>query len=246
MPLPSLVAVVGTAALERAAEAFGRNVLRRWSDYRAKQFIEQFVAELSLDAGSGESVNKHLDELLQDEGKSAALFDAFRHVFLSASREIGPRVLAVHMAEVVAGKVDDPEISDAVMLAASTLLDVEFSDFIAYAVGAGVEAASFADSSATVVVVKHDVIALDSNYRSARQTTGPINLRAELGSWAQKLQMIGLLVQDISENEDEYYVDAERDVDMPGTIRRVHRNIELREGTAHLLRLAQRVRVEGR
>jgi len=241
MAIPSLVTALGTTVLERAAEAFGAKVLRRWADHRAKHFIEQFVAEIAggeqLDTPDADT---RLNQILEDEAKSAALFDAFRHVFLSASRELGPRILAIHMAEVVAGLIDDAEVSDAVMIAASTLLDVEFEEFISYATSHGIVDAPFADSVHEVAVIKHDVVDFDSNWRSERRGTGPISLRNEVGSWAQKLQVTGLLTQEVSEEEFDYPEDSERHIDMPGTVRRVHRNIELREGTSHLLRLARR------
>ncbi|MFG1690693.1 hypothetical protein ACGF5M_00820 [Gemmatimonadota bacterium] len=240
MPPDPLTVTVGAAALERAADLMGKKVLGRWSDYRARRFVDQFVAELGRDLETADPavLEDRLAKIVEDESKSAALYEAFRHVLLSASREIGPRVLALHMAEVVAGLVDDLEVSDAVMSAASTLLDFEFEEFLGYAVANGITDASFAESLVQVAVIKFDMTDFDSNWRG-RGPTGAIPLRSDVGSWAQKLQSVGLLVQDISEEEFDYKEDGERYIDEDGTVRRVHRNIELREGTSHLARLTQ-------
>ncbi len=236
-----LTVIIGTAALEKAAERMGRAVLGRWSDYRARRFIEQFVEEVGRDLGGAdpEQLEERLEKIVSDEGKSAALYEAFRHVFLSASREIGPRVLALHMAEVVSGLVSNVEVSDAVMLAAAALLDFEFDEFLGYTAARGMDEQSFADSLHSVTIVKVDVVEFDSNWRRGRAATGVISLRSEVGSWAQKLEGVGLLIQDISEEELDYPADAERTMVEAGTVRRVHRNIELREGCGHLVRLTR-------
>ena len=234
---------LGSTALERAADLFGKKVIGRWADYRARRFIEQFVEAVAAeDKRSAEEadVDQRLTDIVADERKAAALFDAFRRVCFSASREIGPRVLALHMAEVVAGRVDDEEVSDAVMTAAANLLDFEFEEMLSFAASKGVEGASFAESLEEVAVVITETVDFDSNWKGSRKAMGFLPLRMEMGSWALKLEQVGLLVQELSEEEFDYKEDSEAHIDEPGTVRRVHRNVELREGTSYLVRLTRR------
>jgi hypothetical protein len=241
MPLDPVSITVAGPVIEKVAELLGEKVVGKWSDYRSRRFVSQFVDAVSsgLPSASPAETERRLSELLEDDKKSAALYDAFRHVVFSASRDIGPRVLALHMAEVLGGLVDDAEVSDAVMSSASTLLDFEFEEFLSYASANGIDEESFADSVHSVAVVKFDTQDFDSNWRSGRQPTGPLPLRLAAGSWAKKLEATGLVVQDISEEVIEYREDSERHIDDDGYIRRVHRNIELREGVGHLIRLTR-------
>jgi hypothetical protein len=241
MPIPAIIAVIAPTLLEKSAEILGKKVLGRWSDYRTRRFVEQFVTEVSQDVGNDEAaVSQRLSEIVEDDSKSAALFDAFRHVMLSASREVGPRVIALHMAEVVSGKIEDPETSEIILMVAASMLDFEFEAFASYAADIKMEEMSFADSMDHTHVVVFDTAELDSNWRS-RETTGPIPLRSELGSWAQKFQNAGLIVQEVTEEEIPYDADPDLHVDEPGIARYIQRNIEFREGASHLLRLSRRV-----
>lgn len=227
---------VATAVLEKAASALGHRVLGRWSDYRARQFVDQFVSAVAQASGSSDpaALEVHLSQLLDDDEKSAALYDAFRHVFLSASREIGPRVLALHMAEVVCGDVNDPEVSDAVMATASQLNDREFIDFLSYTATHGVSDASFEASRDETVAIKVDVVIFEAGAEGAREPVGPIPLRSEVGSWALKLQSTGLLEQDVS---TEHLEAGPPETKTP--YQRIHRNIELLGGVSHLMRLTR-------
>jgi hypothetical protein len=125
------------------------------------------------------------------------------------------------------------------MAAASMLLDAEFQQFVQYAIAHGVSGATFRDSMREVASVSFPHVDFDSNWGRDRKDTGPIYLRLEVGSWAQKLQQVGLVIQVSSEEEFDYREDAERHVDEPGSIRRLYRSIELREGVSHLVRLTQ-------
>jgi hypothetical protein len=234
-----LVSIAGSALIERVMESFGKRVIGRWADYRVRKFIDQFVQECAATNGS-DDLGTRLDGIVTDDTKSAALFDAFRHVAFSASRDIGPRVIAIHMAEAIAGLVEDPEVGDAVMAAAATLLDSEFGDFLSYAAEHQIDPLSFADSLHDTAVIKLEVVSFDSNWRGSRQDTGPLNLRRDIGAWAQKLNNVGLLFQDVSEEEVDYREDSDAHIDEPGTLRRVHRNIELGSGVAHLVRVTQK------
>jgi hypothetical protein len=241
MALPGIISVLAPTAAETAVEIFGKKVLSRWSDYRARRFVEQFVlAATTVDAATDTAkLEQQLTQIIDDQNKSAALYDAFRHVFTSASRETGPRVMGLHMAEVIAGKVNDAEVSDMIMLAAASLLDFEFEGFLSYAAEAEIPELSFAASLDHTVIYNVDTVDVDSNFRRRRSATGPLALRNQFGSWAQKLSNVGLLVQDISEETFGYDVDPEQRIDEPGTLRRIYRNLEFREGTGHLLRLVR-------
>jgi hypothetical protein len=144
------------------------------------------------------------------------------------------------MAEAVNGLVDNEKVGDAVMTAATAMLDSEFVEMIGYAAANGIEGSTFAESMHETAVVVTEKVDFDSNWRGSRQPTGLLPLGQELGSWALKLEQVGLIVQDISEEEFNYEEDSEAQRDEPGTVRRVHRNIEFREGMSHLVRLTRR------
>lgn len=122
------IAVFAKPAVGWLMKKFGTEVISRWTNYRAHAFIETFVAEVAKTEKAGGSVKglePLLEEIVKDKVKSELLFEAYRKVSLSASKEIGPRVIAVITARLVAESREATQDEEQMMWVAETFNDGE-------------------------------------------------------------------------------------------------------------------------
>jgi hypothetical protein len=181
-------------------------VIDRWARHRAEAFFEAFVEELAASDDSGQPLSNMepiLEEMLSDKMKSEALFDAYRRVSLSASRDFGPRIIAVVTARIVAGQRLAEPAEERLMMAAEILNDDDLLSFCAYV--------SEHPPDRNYEVKIHEE-SDDSSWRRDI-SIGPL----EISNWCLKLQNIGLVVQDVVTRSWDYGVDPENHVDVPGT-----------------------------
>ena len=91
---------LGKKVLDQFSKRFAKDVIERWSRRRAINFFGAFVETIGEGKPEIEVATK-LDELLESDTNQEILFEAYRMVSLSRSREIGPRAIALMTAKVV-------------------------------------------------------------------------------------------------------------------------------------------------
>src|SRR5713226_296454 len=103
--------VVETIAFHIAKKALGKledrflgGVVHRWQSHRAHVFLEALAQTVAQDH-TGPDAEKRVDEVLEDaltnDRKTEILFDAYRRVVLSTSKELGPRIIALLTAKLL-------------------------------------------------------------------------------------------------------------------------------------------------
>lgn len=113
-------------ALSLFAKGFKVAVIDRWTKSRAEQFVATFCDNITT-ASEGE-LNAKLDAILEDDVKSECLFDAYRRVALTASPVIGPRVIAVIMANVINENRRPNPDEERLLAVAERLSDEDFEE----------------------------------------------------------------------------------------------------------------------
>jgi hypothetical protein len=197
-PVTGIVVKAGASWLGSKFKAL---VIDRWARRRAEAFFESFVEELAANNETGQPLSNMepiLSAMLGDELKSDVLFDAYRRVSFSASPFIGPRIIAVLTARLVADNRLAEANEERIMLAAEMLNDHDFASLCTYL-------------SIHPLDKKYDVMLSgikDSPNWRYEISIGQANLGEEVGNWCLKLQTIGLVVQDV----------VTRQMDRPGTI----------------------------
>lgn len=221
-PVTSLL--VGHASgklLDVFAGQFRSNVIERWSRRRAEEFFlaftRQVVAERNLLTDA--EVELGLAAILEDEIRTEILFDAYRWVALSRSRKLGPRIIALLTAKLVAAARLAHEDEETMFAVAGTLNDEELRAFVTF----------FDEAQTDVSCHREDGLewclgdeTFDSSWRTTDyRSTGQVNLAEHYGLWAQRLLSLGVLTQDTREREFAYKEDSERYIDEPGVVREV-------------------------
>ena len=128
-PISTLGGYLAGKAIDTLSSRFKTSVIERWSQQRAKAFVQAFCQKVvetwGVETGDDGRLESYLNDILQDEQKSAALFDAYRRVALAASPEIGPRVIALVTAKLVAENRSASADEEGVLAAAERLTDDE-------------------------------------------------------------------------------------------------------------------------
>lgn len=163
---------------------------------------------------------------------SEILFDAYRSVCLSRSKDIGPRIIALVVAEVTLEERSLTEDEERMLLAAENLSDTELAEFYEFTqeqrsgeIKQDCNDRIYRNGS---LRIKWCAEQFDSGWPKTSETPiAPLNLATQLGSWAEKLSRLGLLIDDLTEKRWDYQEDGERHIDEPGSVREISWWIEI-------------------
>jgi hypothetical protein len=91
--LEIIAAFVGEEIAGQILEVFKENVIKKWANFRAKIFFKTFLKEIQNINSSSDykNINVILEKFLKDDKKAEFLYDVYRKVSLSASKEIGQK-----------------------------------------------------------------------------------------------------------------------------------------------------------
>ncbi|MEI7462422.1 MAG: hypothetical protein WCK15_23745, partial [Pirellula sp.] len=134
------------------------------------------------DGRDPEDIQSKLDEMMADDSKSAALFDAYRRVSLSASPTIGPRIIALVTARIIAEARDASPTDERIMAVAELLTDAEF-----------VEAKDWYDRYVVKLPQPHSSFHDPGHADDVAST----DLWDGWGAWAAKLGQLGFITHTI-------------------------------------------------
>ncbi len=169
-------------AVRQLCSLFKTNVIERWTRYRAEEFVKTFCDAVTKGCSEDE-IKQKLDEIVNDDVKSAALFDAYRRVSLSASSTIGPRIIALVTARIVGESRNATSEEDRLMAVAELLTDNEMA-----------EVKVWYDKYIVKLQQKRDGNFYDPG---PLDDVGSTDLRSFWGSWAAKLEQLGFITQQI-------------------------------------------------
>lgn len=215
-------------ATDLLLDSFKKNVIDRWSKWRAKKFLDTFYNEISLlmDCNNSKKLNTIIDSILQDETRSEVLFEAYRRVSLSRSKNIGPRIIAVITAQIIHEERFAKDSEEVILSAAESLNDDELRSFSCFVSEHrektnGKSEALFLDDSENLKVRWHKET-IDSNlHQKTEISVSPLNLTSDLGMWAPKLKDLGIIQDEVMEKTYKYEEDSERHIDQAGQVREI-------------------------
>jgi hypothetical protein len=193
-------------------------VVARWSRLRTERFVNTLCDALSAGSNSDGSKSKLgaiLDRIGAEDDTSEMLYEAYRRVVLSASKESGPRVIALLTAEILLDKRVATESEELLFAAAEVLTDSEFTDLAEFAFADPGKDPTQSSGSIKINLWRESI---DSNWH--RDTRVPLTSPLlEIGTWALKLRNLGLVYEDVEERVRSYNADPDYHVEEPGVER---------------------------
>jgi len=231
MVVTTAVAAVAAAdfALDKIKDAFfdtvKDKVIGRWSEHRARQFFEAFIDEVRKEEDvltTSAQLNDMLQLVANNDERTSAIFDAYRRVALSASKDIGPMVIGLLTARIVLEDRGADEIEEMVFEGAEVLNDRDLTSLQAwmnefvhddadYMKALENQTLGIGSRSPIAVLVKGGYQPAVTITRTGIAPTissqprvpmindeSPLNLFNDIGPFALKLRNIGLLEESTS------------------------------------------------
>ncbi|THC43985.1 hypothetical protein [Massilia sp. Mn16-1_5] len=199
----ALVAGAQNLAQEQAVsgviEYFKSAVIERWSTYRAEKFFKLFLEEIRKESDSrfeSADLNEMLRQVAPTDKQSSALFDAYRRVALSASKDIGPMIIGMLTAGIVLEDRQASNDEELIFQAAEVLNDRDFDDLHKWWPKNDNKVVE-ADGSLHIFIKKgpDQPPGISLGRVGSGVDDVPINLARELGIFALKLKNTGLLAE---------------------------------------------------
>lgn len=238
-PVSALVTGYATDKLTELGEQLVRkHVIERWTRKRAIEFYRSFCATLLSDNPTGIQLEEMLNELLCDDARSEIVFEAYRLVCLAKSKSIGPRIIAVLVAEIVQRDGIAEAQEEILLAAAEQLSDNELLSFTAELA----KLPKLDEWGETEITL--DTRQIDSNWSHGHTEIAQGSLAHSFGPWAEKLKSLGMLSESVVEQTFQYQEDSERHIDMDGSVREITWKVFFHPPSARLAELVERVASE--
>ncbi|BBB14984.1 uncharacterized protein RVIR1_04730 [Candidatus Rickettsiella viridis] len=200
-----ILSYVAKKALNILENKFISNVVEKWSQYRARKFLQTFIAEIekNTDFKDPTKLKNMIEEFFEDENKSEILFEAYRKVVLSASKNIGPIIIAIITAKLILEKKQSNETEDRIILAAENLSDNELISFLEFYYK------KIKKENDDLEILLHE----ESYGESFENDLTAPPLSEWPGIWALKLKNMGILLERVTQKTRHYPASCYADKD---------------------------------
>ena len=214
-------------ALSKAFDKFLSAALKAAHDRRAQAFVQSFVEVVAGDGPADvAAVSAKLEELSKNEICREALFMAYRRLALSASKDTGPRLIALLTARLIRDQRPPTELEERLLIAAEALSDGDFNGLVEFLEATAVTRSKSGEGRGEVqeragwIWRRLHTETDDSSWPRGEVDLSAVNFADELGTWALKLRNAGLVMDRVVLRRVPYSEDSERGVDEPGMERR--------------------------
>lgn len=177
-----------------------QHIVHKWRDYRADLFFKTFINEIEKEYFSEQqkqTLDEALKKVLTTPEAEELLFEAYRRVCLSATKNLGPRIIALLTARLIIEERIATEEEESILILAEEMRDTEFMKFCTFfeqeKLEENLQRASYS------YLVNTGNLGLHSSFRGS--TSSHLSPVIALGKWAGKLERVGFLYTDtLSEN----------------------------------------------
>lgn len=196
---------LGDKLADGLVATFRKAVIERLSAYRAQLFYRALTSSFAEEQAEGvefpETVAA-IEVALAGELTSAMLFDCYRRVCFSRSKDLGPVIIGLLAGKLAAAERDASTDEEEVFGAAEEMTDrellgvVDFSDLCTREL-ARLNSVYSRTEAGGVVIAMNQMLPGASPFGGNPARVGPVNLGTSFGAWARKAEALGIIVQDI-------------------------------------------------
>jgi hypothetical protein len=216
-----------------ATSRFSSHVIERWTQHRAQKFIEAFCEDVAL--GRSSEAQESLDAIFESEGKTEALFEAYRSVVLAKTKSVGPRALGFLTARIINEGRTATEREEAwgqFFESASDVEMVEVKKFFALYLSTGGHRREPIEVKGDSIVIEWSNEHADSFSSQAVDQT--FNLH-HVGQFAARLYSLGIILASVEQQLQHFDDNGKRTVEMA-----VRYLITLQKGDLEFVALIER------
>ena len=245
-------AVIATAKSLPAAIKAGQFVIEQWTAHRRNKFLMALLENLQVEQATGKirrEVDDALDSLLKTETNSEVLYDAYRRVCFSKTKNIGPRIIGLLTAELLNNASTSEENEEMIFEAAEQLGDLDFVHFKNYYQGLLNEVVADPELKRKVMRSGDEIIEVTNEeayevggHKNSEAHLFPPDLRTTHGVWAARLESCGLLTREVTQQTMQVKEDSERHIDYDQTWVTTIVTLTYKAATIKLFKLLLRAR----
>lgn len=216
-----------SVALTKLTLNAGKYFIERWSAHRRDRFYESLLESLQIEQASGErsaDVDAALDSLLSTDEGSELLYDAYRRVCFSKTKNYGPRIIGLLTAELLNSALTSNDEEEMIFEAAEKMGDLEFIEFKRHYEWLLEKFEQDATLKRSIMRTGDEIIEIAfeeghevGSHRDSEAHIFPPDLRASHGSWAARLESFGLLSRSVTQQTRQVKEDSERHIDYDQT-----------------------------
>lgn len=194
----------GQRAIDFLVDKLAAAVVQPCAERRAHAYFRQLaqcMAGAESEEACPEKLATALDAVTRNSPASETVFEFYRRSVLSRTKEVGPRLMAMVAARVLAACRKPTDAEEEIAELAEICTDEDFSEFATYykSLEEGTshknsERVSTVPGGYSVVVYTDGSDTSDSHSAVA---AGPLNLSSDLGRWAGKMERVGVIEQHI-------------------------------------------------
>lgn len=191
-------------AIKAATSYLKEKVIGRWSEYRANKFLSALIEEVRKERDvkfTSADLNDMLNSIASSEKQTSALFDAYRRVALSASKDMGPMIIGLLTAEVILDDRDPTDDEELIFEAAETLKDRDFELLDSWLGYAYPQAGTELDDTQGFSIIAKSGPEESGGISMLQMAAGdqtPLDIAKDVGPFAVKLKNIGLLGESVA------------------------------------------------
>ncbi|MEW6370245.1 MAG: hypothetical protein AB1584_04870 [Pseudomonadota bacterium] len=175
------------------------SVIEKWSGYRADKFFKAFLEEVRKESDSrydSADLNDMLRKVAANDKQSSAIFDAYRKVALSASKDIGPMIIGVLTAIIVLEDREAAIDEELIFQAAETLNDLDFNNLVNW--WSRKDKRVIEERGSLKIFVKygpHQPPGISMGRQASGIDDVPLDVVSDVGIYALKLKNLGMLTE---------------------------------------------------
>lgn len=216
-----------TAAVAKLTLHSGRFFVERWTAHRRDRFLESLLENLQVEQATGDrsaDVDAALDNLLSSDQGSELLYDAYRRVCFSKTKNFGPRIIGLLTAELLNSALTSDEDEEMIFEAAEKLGDLELIEFKRHYEWLLKEIEKDATLKRSVMRSGDEIIEVASeegnevgSHLDSEAHLYPPDLRSSHGPWAARLESFGFIARSVTQQTRQVKEDSERHIDYDQT-----------------------------
>jgi len=194
-------------AVKMVVQYVKEKVIGRWSEHRAEKFFHAFLDEVRKETDvryESADLNDMLRKVAATDKQTTALFDAYRRVALSSSKDIGPMIIGMLTAMIVLQDRDATADEELIFQGAEILNDRDFHELHEWLATTSSKNSEEVEKGELRVLVKTGPLQPVGDSMS-RMASGiddiPLDIAREVGIFSLKLKNIGLMADTMRRRE---------------------------------------------
>lgn len=185
-----------------------------------------------------------LESIFSNEKAKDILFESYRKTVFSRSKEIGPKIIGVLTAMIINEKRETTDVDENIFDAAEILNDNELIEFSKYIFEQIENSKNPSNNEVEITNGCMNILLGQEEYEIGHEheiTISPKNLSDYLGRWANKMKLLDIFYDEMTENTFSVKADTDRRIDYDMEVKSVKSWLYINEEYFVMAQIIQKI-----